>query len=105
MYWNDIIQLIFSYTYITFSFVQCFCLHNIQNGTTVLSLTDSVFMGYSLSYCTVFMLTEKHKKNSIIHALAQHQFPFNHVPDKESSLSLVPFEKHLNVLWTDFFFL
>lgn len=24
MYWNDIVQLIFSYTYITFVFAQCF---------------------------------------------------------------------------------
>lgn len=24
MYWNDIVQLIFPYTYITFCFVQCF---------------------------------------------------------------------------------
>lgn len=35
MYWNDIIQLIFSYTYITFALFNAFVLHNIQNGTTV----------------------------------------------------------------------
>lgn len=41
MYWNDIVQLIFSYTYITFCFVQCFLFYTTYKMVLQCAYCDS----------------------------------------------------------------
>lgn len=63
MYWNDIIQLIFSYTYITFALFNAL-FYTTYKWYYSISVTDSISRGYFLSYCTASCLQKN--INSII---------------------------------------